>query len=56
MDATADESSIEALTEQNPLGRIGTPEKVANVVAFFASDAASYVHGVELYVDGGLKV
>lgn len=49
-------SAINALNERSPIGRIGTPEEVANVVAFFASDAASYINGEELYVDGGLKV
>lgn len=56
MGAEDDESRIGALAAKSPLGRIGSPEEVASVVAFFASDAASYVHGVELYVDGGLKV
>ena len=37
-----------------PLGRIGTPEEVASAVAFLASDAARYVTGQILYVDGGL--
>jgi len=37
----------------NPLGRYGTPEEVAEVIAFFASPAASYVNGAELLVDGG---
>jgi 3-oxoacyl-[acyl-carrier protein] reductase len=39
-----------------PLGRFGTVEDVANVVAFFVSDAASYVTGQVLRVDGGLIV
>ena len=34
-EATEDESRIRALTERNPLGRIGTPDEVASVVAFF---------------------
>jgi 3-oxoacyl-[acyl-carrier protein] reductase len=37
-----------------PLGRIGTPEEVASAVAFLASDAARYITGQILYVDGGL--
>ncbi|OBJ69874.1 glucose 1-dehydrogenase [Mycobacterium sp. 1274756.6] len=36
-----------------PLTRIGTPQEVADVVAFLASDAASYVTGAEVAVDGG---
>lgn len=36
-----------------PMGRIGTPAEVANVIAFLASDEASYVTGAEVYVDGG---
>ncbi|MGA8150152.1 MAG: 3-oxoacyl-[acyl-carrier-protein] reductase [Terriglobales bacterium] len=37
-----------------PLGRIGTPQDVANAVAFLASEAASYVTGHVLAVNGGL--
>jgi NAD(P)-dependent dehydrogenase (short-subunit alcohol dehydrogenase family) len=37
-----------------PLGRIGQPVDVGNAVAFLASDAASYVTGQVIYVDGGL--
>lgn len=40
--------------EAAPAGRIGEPQDIAGVVAFLASDAAAYVNGVELFVDGGL--
>jgi 3-oxoacyl-[acyl-carrier protein] reductase len=39
-----------------PLGRLGTPEDVGNIVAFLASDAASYITGQTVTVDGGMTV
>jgi NAD(P)-dependent dehydrogenase (short-subunit alcohol dehydrogenase family) len=36
-----------------PLGRVGTPMECANVIAFLASDAASYVVGETIEVNGG---
>ena len=38
---------------QIPLGRVGTPEEFANLVAFLASERASYITGVSIPVDGG---
>ena len=40
--------------ESIPAGRFGTPEDVAAVVAFLVSEAASYVNGQTIAVDGGL--
>lgn len=39
-----------------PLQRIGGPEEVARASLFLASDDASYIHGAELVVDGGMIV
>jgi NAD(P)-dependent dehydrogenase (short-subunit alcohol dehydrogenase family) len=42
-----------AVVGRTPLGRYGTPEEVAEVVCFLASDRASYMTGAITYVDGG---
>ncbi|MGF6233917.1 NAD(P)-dependent dehydrogenase (short-subunit alcohol dehydrogenase family) [Leclercia sp. 1548] len=45
---------FDALAATVPLGRIGEAEEVAKVVAFLASDAASFINAAELFVDGGM--
>jgi len=49
----ADREAKRRLLSRTPLGRIGTPAEVAAVVAFLASDDASYMTGEIVYVDGG---
>lgn len=44
------------LAEANPMRRLGTPDDIARVVAFLSSDAAAYVNGQVLHVDGGHQI
>lgn len=46
--------SLDELTARQPLGRLGTPEEIAEAVAYLASDAASFVTGSVFVIDGGL--
>jgi len=46
--------SLDELTARQPLGRLGTVEEIAEAVAYLASDAASFVTGSVLVIDGGL--
>jgi NAD(P)-dependent dehydrogenase (short-subunit alcohol dehydrogenase family) len=44
---------FEALSKTQPIGRMGTPEEVAELVAFLCSDAASFITGSNYAIDGG---
>lgn len=48
------ENIKEEILKQVPLAKLGKPEDVANVVAFLASDAANYMTGQTLHIDGGM--
>ncbi|KAL0933450.1 short chain dehydrogenase [Colletotrichum truncatum] len=50
---SAEGAWLQRIIDDIPLGRIGTPDDVANVVAFLSSPAASYINGTDVVVDGG---
>jgi len=47
------EALMTEITNRTPLGRFGTPEEIADAVAFLASDEAAFITGACLEVDGG---
>ena len=53
MGATTPAEMRLALQSLNPTGRMGTPQELANAVAFLASDLSSFMNGSEMIVDGG---
>jgi 3-oxoacyl-[acyl-carrier protein] reductase len=50
----SDDNVITQMTAGIPAGRPGTPQEIADAVTWLLSDQASYVHGAELAVDGGI--
>lgn len=53
-DLRTDQEYVDDVEDAVPVGRFGTPEEVAAVATFLASDGASYIHGQNIVVDGGL--
>ena len=56
MNKDISEEDKQAFADETPLGRIGTPDEVAKVVLFLASDAAAFITGQILGCDGGVIV
>jgi len=56
MTSGLEENQRAQLIEQIPLKRLGTPNDIAGVVSFLASDAASYITGATLHVNGGMHM
>ena len=56
MTAVIPEKNKETMLKEIPLGRIGTPEDIANAVKFLASDDAAYITGQVIRVDGGMNM
>jgi glucose 1-dehydrogenase len=51
-----DKEERKRVLKQIPIDRIGNPDEVANAVEFLASDKASYITGITIYVDGGMTL
>jgi NAD(P)-dependent dehydrogenase (short-subunit alcohol dehydrogenase family) len=45
--------SLDAIAQNGPAGRTGTPDEIANAIVFLATEKASFIHGAILPVDGG---
>ena len=52
-DAAQQQGLLDYLASLIPMGRVGEPVEIANAAVFLASDDASFVNGIELFVDGG---
>ena len=50
------EKVVAGMVARTPVGRMGEVSDIANAYVFLASDAASFIHGTTLSVDGGLVV
>ena len=56
MVASGQGEALKAMEESVPMGRVGRPEEIADAVLWLCSDAASYVTGQSISVDGGFTM
>jgi NAD(P)-dependent dehydrogenase (short-subunit alcohol dehydrogenase family) len=54
VDDASRQGLFDYLASQVPLGRLGEPQEIGKAVAFLATDSASFINGIELFVDGGM--
>ena len=54
-DPAQQQGFLDHLASQIPMGRVGQPDEIAKAAVFLASDDASFVTGIELFVDGGIR-
>ena len=54
-DPAQQQGFLDHLASQIPMGRVGQPDEIAKAAVFLASDDASFVTGIELFVDGGMR-
>ncbi len=52
-DAAQQQGLLDHLASKVPMGRVGEPDEIAKAAVFLASDDASFIDGVEVFVDGG---
>jgi NAD(P)-dependent dehydrogenase (short-subunit alcohol dehydrogenase family) len=54
-DEASQQGLLDHFASQIPMGRVGDPDEIAKAAVFLASDDASFVTGIELFVDGGVR-